>query len=144
EVTGSRHLFETGTTKILLDCGMFQGRRQDADTKNRHLGFNPEILHAVVLSHAHIDHSGLLPLLIKHGYRGPIICTPATRDLCAIMLMDSAHIQKKDAEWLSKKEMLFIPPLYHEEDVQETMRRIISVGYEIPYAVAPGVSLQFH
>lgn len=144
EVTGSRHLFETNGARILLDCGMFQGRRQESDDKNRRLGFNPEILHAVVLSHAHIDHSGLLPLLIKHGYRGPIICTPATRDLCAIMLMDSAHIQKKDAEWLSKKEMLFIPPLYHEEDVQETMRRFISVGYEMPYPVAPGVTLRFH
>jgi metallo-beta-lactamase family protein len=144
EVTGSRHLFETQGFKILLDCGMFQGKRLESDNKNRRLGFNPEILHAVVLSHAHIDHSGLLPLLIKHGYRGPIICTPATRDLCSIMLMDSAHIQEKDAEWLSKKNMEFIPPLYHAEDVQETMRRMISVGYDMPYPVAPGVTLRFH
>jgi metallo-beta-lactamase family protein len=144
EVTGSKHLVEINGSRVLLDCGMFQGHRQDADTKNRRLHVDPARIHAVVLSHAHIDHSGLLPMLIKHGYRGSIVATPATRDLCSIMLMDSAHIQQKDAEWLTKKQMTFIPPLYRQEDVQETMRRFISVPYELPYAVAPGVTLTFH
>lgn len=143
EVTGSKHLFEVNGARVLLDCGMFQGHRMDAEAKNRRLDVKPESLHAVVLSHAHIDHSGLLPMLIKHGYRGPIIATPATRDLCSIMLMDSAHIQQKDAEWLSKKERTFTPPLYRQEDVQETMRRFIGLSYGMPYPVAPGLTLTF-
>lgn len=144
EVTGSKHLLETGHDRILLDCGMFQGSRAEADTKNRQLGFDPFKLHAVVLSHAHIDHSGLLPLLAKRGYRNGVHCTPATRDLCAIMLMDSAHIQHRDAQWLSKKHMTFVPPLYSSEDVQEVMRRFMSVSYEMPFQVSPGVRCTFH
>lgn len=143
-VTGSKHLLEVNGSRILLDCGMFQGSRKEADAKNRRLGFDPQKLHCVVLSHAHIDHSGLLPMLAKGGYRGGIHATPATRDLCAIMLMDSAHIQKKDAEWLSKKNMTFVPPLYTAEDAQEIMRRFISVPYEIRFALAPGVFMTFH
>ena len=143
-VTGSKHLLEINGYRILLDCGMFQGSRKEADTKNRQLGFDPALLHAVVLSHAHIDHSGLLPMLVKLGYRGGVHATPATRDLCAIMLMDSAHIQEKDAEWLSKKEMTFMPPLYTAEDAQEVMRRFFSVPYEMRFVLVPGVYVTFH
>lgn len=143
-VTGSKHLIEINGYRILLDCGMFQGSRKEADTKNRQLGFDPAILHAVVLSHAHIDHSGLLPMLAKLGYRGGVHATPATRDLCAIMLMDSAHIQEKDAEWLSKKDMTFVPPLYSAEDAQEIMRRFMSVPYEMRFMLVPGVYVTFH
>lgn len=143
-VTGSKHLLEVNGYRILLDCGMFQGSRKEADEKNRRLGFDPQKLHCVVLSHAHIDHSGLLPMLAKGGYRGGIHATHATRDLCSIMLMDSAHIQEKDAEWLSKKHMTFIPPLYTAEDAQEIMRRFISAGYETRLPLVPGVFLTFH
>lgn len=143
DVTGSKHLVEAGSSKVLLDCGMFQGSRQEADAKNRRLGFDPLSLHSVVLSHAHIDHSGLLPLLAKKGYDNAVYCTPATRDLCAVMLMDSAHIQRRDAEWLSKKNMTFMPPLYHSEDVDAIMRRLVSVPYEMPMVVAPGITSTF-
>jgi len=144
EVTGSKHLLEINGRRILLDCGMFQGHREEADRKNRHLGFDPSGIDAVVLSHAHIDHSGLLPMLGKYGYEGPIYATHATRDLCSIMLLDSAHIQKRDAEWLSKKHMTFVPTLYQTEDVQAIMRRFIAVSYGIRIPVLPDVYLTFH
>lgn len=143
EVTGSKHLLEVNGKKILFDCGMFQGHRLEADRKNRHLGFAPSDLNAVVLSHAHIDHSGLLPMLGKLGYNGPIYTTPATRDLCAVMLLDSANIQKRDAEWLSKKELAFVAPLYRSEDVQETMRRFITISYGMRFEILPGIFITF-
>ncbi|MBP9723857.1 MAG: MBL fold metallo-hydrolase, partial [Bacteroidia bacterium] len=93
QVTGSKHLLTTHSgKKILLDCGLFQGK--NADEPNRHFGFNPAEVHCVVLSHAHIDHSGLLPRLYKEGFRGSVFATPGTIDLCKIMLADSAHIQE--------------------------------------------------
>ena len=143
-VTGSKHLLEINGKQILLDCGMFQGHRIESDKKNRELGFSVDSLHCVVLSHAHIDHSGLLPMLVKKGYRGPIYMTPATRDLCALMLLDSAHIQRRDSEWLSRKKMEFVPPLYTDDDVQETIRRAISIPYEMPFALCDGVRLTYH
>jgi len=144
EVTGTKHILEINGRKILLDCGMFQGHRQESDQKNRHLGFAPTDIDAVVLSHAHIDHSGLLPLLGKLGYRGAVHATPATRDLCSLMLLDSAHIQKRDAEWLSKKHLAFVAPLYRDEDVQEIMRRFISIPYEMRFQLLPDIFLTFH
>lgn len=144
EVTGSKHLLDINGARILLDCGLFQGRREEANKKNRNFGFDPHMLHAMVLSHAHIDHSGLLPMLAKQGYRGTVFCTPATRDLCAIMLMDSAHIQERDAEWLSKKNMTFVPPLYSTEDVQEIMRHFVSVPYEVRMQLTSNVFFTFH
>ena len=94
-VTGSKHMLTTNDDeRILLDCGMFQGEGREGDKLNRHFGFNPSALDCVILSHAHIDHSGLLPKLVKEGFRGPIYCNEATRDLCGLMLMDSAKIQK--------------------------------------------------
>ena len=144
EVTGSKHLLEFNGSRILIDCGMFQGRRKESDLKNRHLGFDVDRLNAVILSHAHIDHSGLLPMLAKFGYRGVIYATPATRDLCSIMLQDSARIQKRDAEWLSKKHMTFMPPVYSEDDAREIMKRFVSIPYEVRFPVIPGVFMTFH
>lgn len=143
EVTGSKHLVEVNGYRVLLDCGMFQGRRFEADARNRKLGFDPESLHAVVLSHAHIDHSGVLPVLVRQGFRGRIYATPATRDLCAVMLVDSAHIQQKDAEWLSKKNREFVPPLYRQEDVEPTMKRFVAMPYDEPFDPVPGLSVTF-
>lgn len=144
EVTGSKHLLEINGSRLLLDCGMFQGRRKDSDVKNRRFGFDIDRLNAVILSHAHIDHSGLLPMLARFGYRGNIYATPATRDLCAIMLQDSARIQKRDAEWLSKKHMTFTPPLYNEDDVRAIMKRFISIPYEVRFPVVPNVFMTLH
>jgi metallo-beta-lactamase family protein len=144
EVTGSKHLAEINGHRILFDCGMFQGRRQESEHKNRELGFAANSVEAVVLSHAHIDHSGVLPMLVKLGYEGPIFATPATRDLCSIMLGDSAHIQKRDAEWLSRKKQSFVAPLYDIDDVQNTMRRFVSIPYDLPFEIVSGVKLTFH
>ncbi len=93
-VTGSRHLVQTPGCRVLLDCGLFQGRRQEADRQNRFLGFDPKAVDAVLLSHAHIDHSGALPVLAKHGFAGRVYVTPATGDLTRVMLEDSARIQE--------------------------------------------------
>ncbi|MCC6698249.1 MAG: MBL fold metallo-hydrolase [Candidatus Hydrogenedentes bacterium] len=142
-VTGSKHLAEINGKRILFDCGMFQGSRKEAETRNREIPFDPAALDAVVLSHAHIDHCGCLPVLTKHGYKGPIFATPATRDLCSIMLLDSAHIQARDAEWLSKKNRSFVAPLYDDNDVYLTMRRFVSVPYELPIEVTAGVKVTF-
>jgi metallo-beta-lactamase family protein len=122
---------------------MFQGTRKEAAERNRKLPFDPNELDAVVLSHAHIDHSGILPMLARYGYQGRVFTTPATRDLCAVMLLDSAHIQEKDAQWLSKKHQSFIPPLYTDVDVREIMRRFISIPYDIRIEVASGIHVTF-
>ncbi len=142
-VTGSKHVAEINGKRILFDCGMFQGSRKEAETRNRELPFDAASIDAVVLSHAHIDHSGILPMLVKHGYEGPIYATPATRDLCSVMLLDSAHIQARDAEWLSKKNRSFVAPLYDDDDVTETMRRFVSVPYNLPIDVASVAKVTF-
>jgi len=143
EVTGSKHLLEINGHRILLDCGMFQGRRKQADIKNRSLGFDPTTLDAVVLSHAHIDHSGLMPVLDRKGYNGLVYSTSATRDLCSIMLKDSAHIQQRDAEYLSKKKREFIPPLYKDIDVQEVMKRFQCASYDHRFEILPDIYVTF-
>lgn len=139
EVTGSCHLVRVGASAIALDFGMFQGRRSESAEKNLHVPFTPDELTAVVLSHAHIDHAGRLPLLARLGFDRPIYMTPATRDLCAIMLADSAHIQEKDAEFLSRRKKTFIAPLYDQNDVARAMRRVISIPYDTPFEPAPGI-----
>jgi len=127
EVTGSMHLLEAAGARILLDAGLFQGRRREAAAKNAELPFDARRIDMVLLSHAHIDHSGRLPLLVRNGFHGPIYATPATRDLCAVMLPDAAHIQVKDAEFLARHRRPKGPesePLYTMADafaVQELM-----------------------
>ena len=144
EVTGSKHVIEVNGSKVLFDCGLFQGKRLEAADKNKRLPFPAEELNAVVLSHAHIDHSGILPMLARNGYDGPIYTTPATRDLCAVMLLDSAHIQERDARWLSKKHMTFVPPIYTKEDARTITRQFICVPYDMPIQVAPGIRVTFN
>jgi len=103
EVTGSMHLISSQQDRVLLDCGMFQGRRKESDRKNRTLPFDPEMLTTVVLSHGHIDHSGRIPLLTKHRFNGHVVCTRATKDASQFLLLDSAHIQESDAQYLNYK-----------------------------------------
>jgi metallo-beta-lactamase family protein len=143
EVTGSCHVVRAAGSAVALDFGMFQGRRSDADAKNRILPFRVEELNAVVLSHAHIDHSGRLPMLARSGYDGPIYATPATHDLCAIMLSDSAHIQEKDAQYLARRHRPVAAPLYNMRDVARVMGRMICVPYDVPFDVAPGIRGMF-
>lgn len=125
EVTGSQHLLEVNGKKILLDCGLFQGHRKEAFEKNRVFKYDPAKLDCLILSHAHIDHSGNIPHLIKKGFKGVVYCTRATKELCHIMLLDSAHIQESDAEYFSRKlagTALEIEPLYNNDDVEYAMQ----------------------
>jgi metallo-beta-lactamase family protein len=138
-VTGSKHVVEVNGHKILFDCGMFQGRRTESAEKNKRLPFRVQDISAVVLSHAHIDHSGILPVLARNDYRGRIYTTHATRDLCSVMLLDSAHIQERDARWLSKRNQTFIPPIYTDEDVHAILRHFVGISYDDPFEVVPGV-----
>jgi len=143
EVTGSCHLLRVNGHTVALDCGMFQGRRQESADKNRELPLPIAELDAVVLSHAHIDHSGRLPFLIAQGYSKTIWATAATRDLCAIMLADSAHIQEKDAEFLAKRHKDFIEPLYGMRHAVRTMELMNGVPYNRFFDVVPGVRASY-
>ena len=149
QVTGSMHLVRTDHGTVLLDCGLFQGRRQESAARNRNVPLDPTKIDAVVLSHAHIDHSGALPLLVKKGYRGPIYTTPATRDLCAVMLEDAAMIQRADARYINKSierdgaAMEHVEPLYEERDVIETLRLMVSVPYHHVMRIADGIRVSF-
>ncbi|MBA3342144.1 MAG: MBL fold metallo-hydrolase [Gemmatimonadaceae bacterium] len=139
EVTGSCHLLHVAGRTIALDCGMFQGRRSESSEKNKALPVSIAELDAIVLSHAHIDHAGRLPFLVANGYSRTIWATPATRDLCAVMLADSAHIQEKDAEFLARRRKEFIEPLYGMRHVTRTMELIVGIPYNKPFDVVPGV-----
>jgi len=155
-VTGSKHLVEVtrvdgSTARVLLDCGMFQGeavRGKDHDP-NRSFGFEPSELDVLVLSHAHIDHSGLVPRLVAQGFNGPIWSTPATRDLCTIMLADSAHIQEYDFEFDRKRalrqgrEPEELEPLYTAADVPPAMALFQVIDYTEPMQILPGITLTF-
>jgi metallo-beta-lactamase family protein len=143
-VTGSAHLitFDDGY-KLLLDCGLFQGEEEDTDQLNRHWGFEPRELDAVVLSHAHIDHCGRLPKLVKDGFRGQIYCTYATRDLSTIMLNDSAFIQEQDALWMSKKLKKSVKPLYKTEDVLLSLHHLRGCKYGKWYKIREHLSVYF-
>lgn len=143
EVTGSCHILRVGGRAILLDCGMFQGRRSESAEKNLELPVPVEQIDAVILSHAHIDHSGRLPLLVKAGYSRPIWSTPATRDLCAIMLTDSANIQERDAQHLARHGKGFVEPLYSMRDAARTQERMRAVPYHETFDVVPGVRCTF-
>jgi metallo-beta-lactamase family protein len=146
-VTGAQILIGVNGRKILLECGLFQGRRQESYERNQEFMFDPAALSAVVLSHAHIDHSGNIPNLVKHGYRGTIYATPATADLCAIMLRDSAYLQAKDIEWVNKKRrnsnQPVIEPLYSLADVEASLSSFAGIDYDRPFAIAPGVEAMY-
>jgi metallo-beta-lactamase family protein len=144
-VTGSMHLVEVADRRILLDCGLFQGRRAEARKRNTDFPFKPATIDAVVLSHAHIDHCGNLPNLVRQGFSGPIYCTPATRDLTAIMLADSAKIQEEDAAYLNRKRPHGEPPvepLYTRRDAHGTIRACQAVPYDRPADLFRGVQLR--
>jgi metallo-beta-lactamase family protein len=143
EVTGSCHLVRVGDRLIALDCGLFQGHRRESDRKNRDLPTPVESLAALVLSHAHIDHAGRIPFLVRSGFSGPIYCTPATRDLAAYMLMDSASIQMKDAEHLARRGRTFVEPLYDSGDVARAMEQMISIPYGRSFEVTEGIRATF-
>jgi len=145
--TGSMYLLEVNGQKILLECGLFQGKRGESIIRNKNFSFAPSDLYCVILSHAHIDHSGNLPNLCKQGFRGNIYCTFATRDLASIMLEDSAHIQKADAEFVSKKHakkgLPPVDPLYNVEDAEQAVQQFVSLNYDRPMPIAEGVTLIF-
>lgn len=147
-VTGSQHLLDVNGYRILLDCGLYQGSRQESKERNRHLPFDAKSVDVLILSHAHIDHSGNIPNLVKSGFNGDIISTFATRDLCNIMLRDSARIQESDIEYLNKKrERDNLPPLepiYTMNDALDSLKLFIGIGYERPYHVAPGIALTLY
>lgn len=148
-VTGSRHLLRTSRASVLLDCGLFQGHRLEAFRRNRELPVDPQRLDAVVLSHAHIDHSGALPMLHQLGYRGPVFATPATRDLCAPMLLDAAHLQQSDARFIARlieqghADVRAVEPLYDADDVSGLLGLMETIPYHRKHEVAPGIELTF-
>jgi len=146
--TGSMHLVSANGRRVLLDCGLYQGKRKEAFERNRNLPFQPSDLDAVVLSHAHIDHSGNLPTPSRRGYRGPVFATPATVDLCDIMLRDSCYLQLRDVEFVNKRRKRQgknpFEPLYEPEDVERLMRQFQPLDYEQPRQVAEGVTITYH
>ena len=146
-VTGSQHLLEVNGAKILLECGLFQGRRQESFERNRTIPFDISDLDAVLLSHAHIDHSGNLPNLIRNGYTNPIYATIATTDLADVMLRDAGHIQEADAEFVNKRRARRgeppIEPIYTQEDAARVRDVMVPLQYEMPTEIAPGVTATF-
>jgi metallo-beta-lactamase family protein len=146
-VTGSRHLLEIQERRVLLDCGVFQGRREESEARNRYLPFPAADVDAVLLSHAHIDHSGNLPSLVKSGFRGPIHATQATADLLDPMLRDSAHIHERDVEFVNKSHARSKKPpkqpIYTQADVAHTLPLLAPHAYAQPFEVAPGTTAQF-
>ncbi len=147
EVTGSQHLLQVNGKKILLDCGLFQGRRKEAAEKNSIFGFDPAEIDAVVLSHAHIDHSGNIPTLVKKGFKGVIYCTEATENLCGALLLDSAYIQESDAEYMKRKHadtaLEPIEPLYTQEDAKLALLSFKGQDYKKQFEVCEGVKVTF-
>lgn len=144
-VTGSQHLLEVNGKRILLDCGLFQGKRKEAFELNRTGFCAGKDLDCLILSHAHIDHSGNIPCLVKKGFTGDIICTSATRDLCAVMLMDAAHIQEQDVEFANKlrkkNNQKEFEPLYTKEDAVVAMDQFVGISYNRKREILPGVHL---
>lgn len=144
-VTGSLHLIEVNGKTIMLDCGLFQGKRKEAFERNRNEFCRGKEVDVLILSHAHIDHSGRIPCLVKNGFSGDIICTSATRDLCAVMLMDSAFIQEKDVEFVNKRRRKNrqnpFEPLYTKDDVARSMEQFVGLSYNRRHQLFPGVTL---
>ncbi len=148
EVTGSKHIIEVNGKQIMIDCGAFQGSRKISDEKNRNFDYAADKLEAVVLTHGHYDHCGLLPVLGQKGFRGNIYSTPATRDIANLVMMDSARIQARDAEFLAKQanrkgERFTWKPVFNEEDVLRCANQIVSVSYNRQMYIAPNVKMEF-
>ena len=147
-VTGSMHMLEVNGSRILLDCGLFQGRRKESFRRNRQLPFDARELDALILSHAHIDHSGNIPSLVRSGYTGNVYVTSATRDLCGAMLLDSGHIQESDAAHLNKRRRRRgeppVEPIYSMADARASLQHFVSIDYRRPFGVAPGVQATFY
>jgi metallo-beta-lactamase family protein len=145
--TGSMYLLELNNQRLLLECGLFQGRRGESVERNRNFPFAPRQIDAVILSHAHIDHCGNLPNLCRQGFEGNICCTFATRDLASIMLEDSAEIQRDDAIFVSKKRAKHglppVEPLYSATDAEKAVRQFVAFNYDRPFPVADGVTVTF-
>ena len=143
--TGSMHLVEANGKRILLDCGLYQGHRKEAFEKNRNLPVDPRTLNAVVLSHAHIDHSGNVPQLVRNGFHGKVYARQATVDLCGVMLRDSCFLQRRDLEYVNKRRRAqgkhLFEPLYEEEDIDRLMALMVPVEMHEPRRIAPGVTL---
>ncbi|MDR1863086.1 MAG: MBL fold metallo-hydrolase [Treponema sp.] len=149
EVTGSKHVLEIDGKSYLIDCGAFQGSRAEADRKNRDFGIAVDRIEAVILTHGHLDHCGLLPLLAKQGYKGNIYATPASRDIASLIMMDSANIQARDAEYLRKQaykkgEKFEWTPLYEEKDAIQATSQMIGVSYNRPMYIGDGIQLEFY
>ncbi len=148
EVTGSKHVFEIDGRSFMIDCGAFQGKRAEADEKNRNFDISADKVEAVILTHAHYDHCGLLPVLTKKGFEGNIYATPATRDLADLIMMDSARIQARDAQYLRKQakkkgKKFTWEPLFTEKDCIKAANQIITLSYNRKMYIAPDVELEF-
>ncbi|HEY7480313.1 MAG TPA: MBL fold metallo-hydrolase, partial [Gemmatimonadales bacterium] len=145
QVTGSMHLLEAAGARTLLDAGLFQGPRKESAELNEQVPFDPRRIDAIVVSHAHIDHVGRLPLLTNRGFHGPIVVTPATRDLCAVMLPDSAHIQEKDFEYLVKRDKAApeSQPLYTMRDAVRTQELMVGVPYRRMHHVRKHLTIEY-
>jgi len=149
EVTGSKHFLRVDGDLIQVDCGAFQGRRAETDKKNRNWNYDADGVSAVVLTHAHYDHCGLLPLMSKRGFCGNMYATPATRDLANLILMDSAHIQAKDIEYLKKRaakrnEQFNKQPLFTEREVVDCLTRFVTLSYHRPFHLNEGIYAEFY
>ena len=146
-VTGSCHILRANGETILLDCGLIQGRREEAEKNRRPFPFAPDEVSAVVLSHGHIDHSGRLPLLVKQGYRGPIYTQNATADLCDILLQDSAFLHEKDAQyenkWRKRKKKPLIEPLYTVDDARAALEKVVGLRYREKREILPGIEIRY-
>ena len=148
EVTGSKHLITTDYgKKILLDCGVFQGKGLETDSMNRKPGFDFSTIDHIILTHAHIDHSGMIPYLYKNGFRGSVICTNATRDLCSFMLADSGHIHEQDTYTFNKKRaskgLPPVQPYYTKTDALDCMKLFIGISYDRKFYIDGNTKVKF-
>jgi metallo-beta-lactamase family protein len=151
EVTGSKHFLEVDGRLLQVDCGMFQGRREESYKKNKQLPFDPKTIDSLILTHAHFDHSGALPIMVKNGYNGNIHSTSATRDIAQIILLDSAHIQQKDFEIIQEKaakhpdrNLIAYEPLYSAEEAVQPLRHFVTSDYHRPFNPLDGVTAEFY
>jgi metallo-beta-lactamase family protein len=150
EVTGSKHFLDIDGRLLQVDCGMFQGRREESYRKNQHMPFDAKAVQSLILTHAHFDHSGALPILVKNGFDGNIHATSATRDITQIILLDSAHIQQKDFEFIQEKakkyperELTVYDPLYNAEEAVQPLRHFVTVDYRRKFHPLDGVTAEF-